>query len=125
MEWAVSLDPSGRYVRITTSGRFSGEDHLRMIESILSLPYWTPGMATLFDNRLLDMAGATYATMQEASRNHLLHDTRIGNGKSAVMMASAADFGSARQFEMIVEGQAAANLRVFLDPTAALNWLEE
>jgi hypothetical protein len=125
MEWTVTLDPAGRFVRVTTRGRFSSEDHLRMIEDILSLPYWVPGMAALFDHRQLDMGGATYAVMQEASRNHLRHDTRIGAGKAAVIMASAADFGSARQFEMIVEGQAAANVRVFLDPIAALAWLEQ
>ena len=125
MEWTVTLEPSARYLRVTTRGKFSVAGHLGMIEEILALPYWVPGMAALFDHRQLDMAGATYAVMQEASRNHLRHDQRIGGGKAAVVMASAADFGSARQFEMIVEGQAAANLRVFLDPAPAIAWLTE
>lgn len=125
MEWTISLDPAGHYVAVTTSGRFSVEAHLRMVEAILAAPFWVPGMAAFFDHRRLDMAGSTYATMQEASRNHLRHDHRIGAGKAAVVMASTADFGSARQFELIVEGQAAANLRVFLDPKAALDWLTE
>jgi hypothetical protein len=38
-------------------------------------------------------------------------------------MGGPAAFGSARQFEMLVEGQAAALLQVFLDPEAALTWL--
>jgi hypothetical protein len=123
MEWTVELAHHPRYVRITTRGEFSVADHLAMIEDILTRPFWQPGTAALFDHRQLDMAGATYAVMSGASQNHLRHDTRIGAGKAAVIMGSAADFGSARQFEMLVEGQASATLRVFLDPVAALAWL--
>jgi hypothetical protein len=123
MEWTVELVHQPHYVRIITRGQFSVADHLAMIEHILTRPYWVPGTATLFDHRQLDMAGATYTVMAAASQNHLRHDNRIGAGKAAVIMGSAADFGSARQFEMLVEGQAAATLRVFLDPVAALAWL--
>lgn len=123
MEWTVTLELAPRFVRVVTRGEFSVADHLRMIEAILSQPYWEPGMPALFDHRLLDMAGATFGVMQEASRNHLRHDDRIGAGRAAVIMGSRADFGSARQFEMLVEGQTAANLRVFLDPAAAIAWL--
>jgi hypothetical protein len=123
MEWTVELVHHPRYVRVTTRGGFNVGDHLAMIEDILTRPFWQPGTAALFDHRQLDMAGATYAVMAAASQNHLRHDGRIGAGKAAVIMGSAADFGSARQFEMLVEGHASAALRVFLDPVAALAWL--
>ncbi len=123
MEWTVEFEAHPRHVRVTTRGIFLVVDHLRMIEDILGRPFWAPDTAVLFDHRQLDMSGATYATMEAASRNHLQHDDRIGSGKAAVVMASAADFGSARQFEMLVDGQVAANLRVFLSPTEAMRWL--
>jgi hypothetical protein len=96
-----------------------------MIEDILSQPFWVPGMRAFFDHRQLNMAGASYAVMSAAGENHLRNDERIGDGKAAVVMGSPAAFGSARQFEMLVDGQAAAKLRVFLDPVEALTWLLE
>lgn len=125
MDWTITLVAEPRHVRIVTVGEFTVSDHLRMIDAVLGQPYWTPGTATLFDHRGLSMAGATFSVMEEAGRNHLRHDARIGAGKTAVVMATPADFGSARQFEMIVEGKTATRLRVFLDCPAALEWLAE
>lgn len=123
MEWTVDVDAQHGYVRVKTSGTFSVPDHLRMIDDILSRSFWVPGKDAFFDHRLLDMAGVTFQTMQAASQNHLRNNTRIGNGKAAILMGSPAAFGSARQFELLVDGQAGADLRVFLDEEAALHWL--
>lgn len=125
MEWPVEQDPSGRYVRVTTSGRFTVADHHRMIEDILARPFWAPGTNTFFDHRSLDMAGATYQDMTMARENHQSDDAGIGDGKAAILVRSLSDYGSARQFEMLTQGKIQAHLRVFLDPDAAVGWLLE
>lgn len=86
MEWTIRLEPAGPHVRVTTRGVFNVTDHLRMIEDILSQPFWVPGMRAFFDHRRLDMGDTTYAVMSAAGENHLKHDDRIGAGKAAVVM---------------------------------------
>lgn len=123
MRWTVSLDPAEGFVRVTTSGEFNIADHVRMTEDILSRPFWRPGTATFFDHRVLDLRGATFDTMTAASSTHLKNDARIGDGKAAILMGSPAAFGTARQFEILTADKASANLRIFLDQAAALEWL--
>lgn len=125
MEWTVEQAPGGRYVRITTTGRFSVTDHQKMIEDIVGRPFWKPGTDALFDHRALDMAGATYKDMLAARANHQVDDALIGDGKAAIVMRSPGDFGSARQFEMLTQGKVQAELRVFLDLDEAMEWLLE
>lgn len=125
MEWTVELDPGGRYVRVTTAGRFSVTDHQKMVEDIVGRPFWKPGTDALFDHRALDMAGATYQDMAAARANHEVDDARIGDGKAAILVKSRSDFGSARQFELMAQGKVQARLGVFLDLEPAIAWLLE
>lgn len=123
MQWTVEQSPDFRFIRITTVGAFTVDDHLRMIDDILSRPFWTPGGAVFFDHRRLELGGANFEVMRAASENHLRNDTRIGPGKAAILMGSPAAFGSARQFEALVAGKASADMKIFLDEDLALLWL--
>lgn len=124
MDWEIELDEASRYARITTHGTFGNSDYLRLVDEVLSHPNWRPGLPALFDHRDLTMSGVTYDVMRRAGETHLANDDRIGDGKAAILMASAADFGSARQFENLVESQAQARLKVFLDVGQAEAWVE-
>lgn len=125
MEWSVSEDPAGDFVRVVTTGAFAVADHRRLIDDVLGRPFWRPGRHVLFDHRSLDFRGADYAAMLQARGNHLRDNDRIGNGKAALLMGSMDAFGVARQFEMLAEGQVLARLRVFKDEAEALAWLTE
>ncbi len=125
MHWTIEPDHASGFVRITTSGLFGAADHLRMIDDILSQPFWRPGTRTLFDHRALDFGSATYEMMRAATANHLANDDRIGNGRTAILVGSLAAFGSVRQFELLVADHSATPMRVFQDEAAALAWLHD
>ena len=86
MDWTVELVASDGYVRVTTRGKFTLPDNNRLTEDILAQPYWQPGTAVLFDHCQLDMAGASYSVMREATEINFRNDHRMGNGKTAIVM---------------------------------------
>jgi hypothetical protein len=123
MKWTVEREPEADFVRVVTSGDFSVDDHRRMIEDIVARPYWRPGTDVLFDHRRMDLSRVGYAAMEQASESHVRYGERIGDGRAAIVVRSAVDYGSARQFEMLTEHQAHARLRVFLDAGEAEDWI--
>lgn len=123
MRWTVEPGGEGGFVVVATSGKFDVSDHLRMIEDILTRPYWVPGTPVLFDHRQLDFGDAGFESMEEAGANHLTNDARIGDGKAAILMSSPVDFGRGRQFELLTEGHVSAKIRIFRDEAQAVAWL--
>ncbi len=123
MEWMVEHRAAQDFAIVTTRGEFALHDHVRMIEDIVSQPFWRPGMAVLFDHRALDFGASGLATMRQASENHVANDARIGRGRAAVLMKTPADYGRGRQFEMLTDGRVGATVQIFLDETEALRWL--
>ncbi|HET7233622.1 MAG TPA: hypothetical protein VFJ16_26670 [Longimicrobium sp.] len=123
MRWTVEIPRGDGYAVVTTSGTFDVNDHVRMIEDIITRPGWLPGMDVLFDHRALDFGEADLRAMYQAGDNHLRNDERIGNGRAAILMRSLNDYGRGRQFELLTEGRVSATMRVFLDEAEARDWL--
>lgn len=125
MNWTVDLSRNRGYAIVTTSGSFTVEGHLRMIEDIVTRPGWSPGTNVLFDHRGLSFDDADLRAMYQASTNHQLNDAQIGNGKAAILMRSLSDYGRGRQFEQLTADRTSATSRIFLDEAEALEWLAE
>jgi hypothetical protein len=124
MDWTFEFASRQGYVLIVTRGEFNLADHRRMVESLLSSPEWRPGIAALFDHRQVRFGGEIgFDEMLEAKSIHVSNDTRIGNGKSAHLMRSSADYGLGRQFQNLTGGKVSARVRIFQDEAAAVAWL--
>lgn len=123
MNWEVEFREEHNFVKVATSGKFTLEDHLSMIEDIVSRGFWKPGMDVFFDNRQLHFVNTDIETMRNASGNHQRNNKRIGDGKTAILMKSLTDFGRGRQFELLSTGKISAKLKIFLEEENALEWL--
>ena len=123
MEWTVEFDGRRGAAVVTTRGVFTDADHARMVADIVGRAEWSPGHPVLFDHRALDFGAAEYRHMRAARDNHLAHEQEIGAARSAILMRSVADYGRGRQFQLLVEGLASADLAVFTDEEAAWQWL--
>ena len=123
MDWTFEFDARQGYVLIVTRGDFNLPDHRRMVECLLSSPEWRPGTATLFDYRQLRFGDIGFNEVLEAKSIHVSNDTRIGNGKSASLMGSSADYGLGRQFQNLTGGRVSAQVRIFVDEAEAIAWL--
>ena len=123
MEWDVVFDESRGAAIVSTRGVFNATDHARMVADVVSRAQWYPGHSVLFDHRELDFGMAGFATMSAARDNHIAQEARIGAARTAILMKSVADFGSGRQFQLLVDGAVSADVRVFVDEKAAWDWL--
>ena len=124
MEWTIERAHRG-FLTVRTDGRFSVDDHRRMVEDILARGDWRPGTPVLFDNRRLDFGEVGIEAMHGAHENHRAHDAEVGGGRVAILMGSVADFGTGRQFELLSEGHVQAQLRVFQQEEDAIRWLTD
>ena len=121
MNWTV--DDEGRFVVVRTSGSFSADDHRRMVEDVVSRPFWEPGRDTLFDNSGLAVDGQAFPAISQAADPHRQFDDAIGTGRSAIVMPSADMFGVGRMFEEVVGDAISSRLRIFRDVEQAREWL--
>jgi hypothetical protein len=123
MEWTISFTELGGAAVVRTSGVFTAQDHLRMVEDIVGRLEWRPGHPILFDNRNVSFEDVRFEDMVSVRDNHSAHESRIGNARSAILMKSPADYGVGRQFQMLAENNASADVQVFTDESVAREWL--
>jgi hypothetical protein len=123
--WTVTFNDVSGAALVRTRGLFNTTDHRRMVADIVSRHEWHPGHPILFDHRELLFGDARYQDMLVARNNHLEHELRIGNARSAILMGSDADYGLGRQFEMLASGEVSAELKIFTDEASARDWLCE
>jgi hypothetical protein len=123
MKWSAEYIPDKHYVCIVAEGDFTVEGQLQMMEDVAARDYWQPGMNILCDFRKLEFNPDSLPVIREVSVNRLKKDAQIGNGKSALLMNSLADYGRGRQYQLLVESKVSAHHRVFTDEKAALDWL--
>ena len=123
MNWTV--DDEGRFVVVRTSGEFSPNDHHRMVEDVVTRPFWRPGRDALFDHRALALNGEAFPRISRAADTHRRFDDAIGTGRAAIVMPSQEMFGVGRMFEEVAGDDVSARLRVFRDEEQARRWLDE
>jgi hypothetical protein len=111
------------YVLIVAEGNFTAEEQLQMMDDISGRKYWKPGLNLLCDFRKLEFDINSLATIREVSANRRKKENEIGNGKSALVMSSLADYGRGRQYQLLTESKVSAKIRVFTDEKEALDWL--
>ncbi len=108
---------------VTTSGLFTGPEHARLVQAILSRPFWKPGLDVVFDHRRMEFNRTDFETMMSAGETHEAHDDQIGDGRAAIVFKNRADYGTGRIFENITEGNIQAKLRLFTDIEKAHEWI--
>lgn len=125
MNWTAEYREDKHFVSIKTAGTFSIDDHIRMIEDIVTREFWKPGTDIFFDHRNMQFGKTDIELMRQASANHKKYDKLIGDGRAAILMKSMTDFGRGRQFELLSADKISAKLRIFLEEEKAVDWLSE
>ncbi len=123
MNWSVEYIQDKNYIRITAEGYFTAEDQLQMMEDIITRSYWRAGMNILCDFRKLEFDADSLVAIREVSVNRQKKEAQIGDGKSALLMKSLADYARGRQYQLLTEPKVSARLQVFTNEEEALKWL--
>lgn len=124
MNWTIENIEDKNFVKVIADGAFDADAHLEMLKDLVARRFWKPGTAVLIDFRGVETAGVSLEDIRQASGNRQQIDDRLGDGKSAYLMKSLADFARGRQFQLLTEDKVASALCIFMDEDKALNWLQ-
>ena len=123
MDWSAEYIKDKQFVRIVAEGEFNVEDQLQMMKDITSRKFWRAGMNILCDFRKLEFDADSLEAIRQVSANRQKMEAKIGNGKSALLMKSLADFARGRQYQLLTSSKVSARYQVFTDEDKALDWL--
>ncbi len=125
MNWTVEKLETEPFARVALKGVFDSDDHLRMLEDLISRRFWKPSTSVLMDFRGVEFTDTNIEDVKEASANRRRNDGRLGDSKTAFLAKSLTDFARGRQFQLFTEDKVSGILRIFLDEKQALDWLED
>lgn len=123
MYWSVEYVKDCRFVRVVVKGIYNIDDHMGMLEDIVTRDFWKPGMNLLIDDSRLDFRQTNLEQLREAGKKRIKLDARVGGGKTAVLVGSLTDFARVRQYELITSGKVSTKMDVFKDENKAVEWL--
>lgn len=123
MFWTIEYVNDRHFVRVVATGSYNMDDHLRMLEEVVTRDFWKPGMNWLLNESNLTYRGTSLEQLREAAALRVKMDARIGAGKTAVVMGTLTDFARARQYELITSGKISAKIDIFKDEDKAIRWL--
>ena len=87
MTHAIDYVKKSSFHMVKTSGPMTGDGFARMSEELLAHPHFTANGNVLFDHRDLDFQRVSLDDIQAIRGFHTKNETRIGNGKSAIVVA--------------------------------------
>lgn len=125
MNWTVQKLETEPFVRVAAQGVFDPDEHLEMLDDLLSRRFWQPETPVLFDFRNVEFGETNLDDVRQASLNRQKNDARFGCAKSAFLMKSLTDFARGRQFQLLTEDKVCAALRIFMEEDQALHWVED
>jgi len=119
----VSLDPTGRFLRVRLSGDQTLESLLAALASMEEHPDFRPEL-----NRLWDLSAATMASLSRADFQRIAELTTARGveppgARVAVLVAHDVDFGLMRMLDLLTENRRPDELRTFRDRAEAERWL--
>ena len=123
MKWTIGKIENELFIRITLTGDFDINDFYELFGALFARAYGRARLHLVFDDSMLNLGETNYELIRLASDCYSRHYSHIGDGKIAMLMKSVPDFGRGRQFQMITEGQAPANINIFMDEAKAVIWL--
>lgn len=123
MFWTIQYVKERNFVRVMVGGIYNVDDHMRMLEDLVTRDFWKPGMNCLLNESNITYHGTTLEQLREAGERRIKLDAAIGRSKTAVVMSTLTDYARARQYELITSGKVSAKIEIFKDEAAALKWL--
>jgi hypothetical protein len=125
MNWEYKILTERNLVSVRGAGKFSPVLFEEMIKDIQSNEQWRPNMDRLIDFNTVDFTETTPADIKAAAEIHKRYDSRIGQGRIAVVFGKEADLGLGRMYETFLGSDVAATVKSFRTADEARQWLAQ
>lgn len=123
MQHRVEADPGEDLIMVTTAGDATVEGIRAFLDDIISHPAWRPGMSILLDHRNLNLSHIKQKGVEQVSDYFASISQALGDGKIALVMNKAVDFGITRAWEIITQDRTNMQIHVFRDLDPARLWI--
>ena len=123
MRWTIVYVKDHHFAKVVAKGIYNIDDHMRMLEDVVTRDFWKLGKNLLIDASELDLSDTGLEQLRAAGLKRTGFDALIGGGKTAVWVNSLISFGRARQFQLITSGKVSAKIDIFQDEDKAVRWL--
>lgn len=125
MQHTITVSEGGCLFTITTQGDGNVEGIIAFFQDIISHRHWKPGNDLLLDHRELKIDQISFSGIKAVSTFFKSIAPELGGGKVALVMNREVDYGIARAWEIVTEGDVDAEIHVFRQLDQAVNWLRE
>lgn len=123
MNWRIDKLYSPAVLRVKCTGPFDPADMTEYVAEVSSERSKFPFLPLLIDNRDLVIENMDTRKMVELARVMFEGNAAFSNCRIALLMGSITDFINAWEFGQIVEPVANAQIKIFHELDAALDWL--
>jgi hypothetical protein len=123
MEFTISWGGDPEDVAVTTEGPASVEDLDAMVRAIVDDERYRPDLSVLVDH---SNARWSNLSLDDARRRAALLELQadaLGHPRVAFVVSRAADYGVGRMLQLLTEGKAPIESRIFYSAAEARAWL--
>ena len=125
MNWTIESHHDPDFVRINTAGTANVIDCERMVNDILSQDFWRTGAPLLINCLELDVRDIRYDDVDQSGMIFRSRRLDFGSCRMAIIALPGLNYGVSRQFKSVTEGRTSINIQIFLDESAAIEWLSQ
>lgn len=118
----ITIDKEQRLARVTATGKVNVLELRGIYVELIEHKDWQPGFNILCDYREIEDFDVSTRDIDEISEWQTSIDTKIGNGKCAVVASRDSVFGMSRMWEMI-STERSQRICVFRELEDAESWL--
>ena len=118
----ISIDANKKLARIIARGKVNVFELRDIYSKLIMHSDWQAGFDILCDYRRIEDFDVTSQDIDEISEWQTSIDTKIGNGKCAVVASRDSVFGMSRMWEMI-SAERSQHICVFRELDDAVSWL--
>ena len=124
MDAKIKLDLDNSVMRVTFSGIFDIEQYQEFYVALVNHKDFTPGMNMIWDVTELNISMMNTALVKEIGAVSILNAKRRGRGKTAFVVGTDFQFGTARMFDSLLKNSIPAIFRPFKTPIEAERWIQ-
>ena len=123
MQHVLTASENGKRMTVVTDGDGDPAGIIAFLKDIVAHPAWHPGMDIFIDHRKLALGQITPSGVEAVSHYFKSISPVLGDGRLALLMNRDVDFGIARAWETLTEGDVDMSIRVFRDLDSPETWL--
>ncbi len=126
MKYSIFFKTDHEYFVFKTSGKFSVEDHSRLLRELVSHTEWRKGMNLIADHSDAGFEGVSVDDIEEVCQSVIVADEKYGAGRCAVIIPPEG-FSIAEIYKFRTELSLSMKIKIFQasEYDDALSWLIE